>query len=131
AMALAYARLARDDAQGTPPAARITAAIRARPFLVGGTDRFDTILAEETGGAILAKVGAEGVHCAMIPASGLGVAIKVEDGAQRAQHAALLATLSQLGLLPDPLPPRLADFARRPVRNTRGDAVGELAAGGA
>ena len=33
-------------------------------------------------------VGAEGVHCAALLDEGIGIAIKVEDGAQRAQHAA-------------------------------------------
>jgi L-asparaginase II len=126
AMAVAYARLGRDFADGKQPGARIVAAMRAKPFLVGGTERFDTTIAEETDGAIIAKVGAEGVHCAMIPQRGLGVAIKVEDGALRAQHAALLAVLAQIGALPASLPDRLAEFARRPLKNTRGETVGEI-----
>ena len=28
--------------------------------------------------------------------------------------------------LPDPLPPRLMEFARKPVRNTRNEIVGEV-----
>jgi L-asparaginase II len=75
---------------------------------------------------ILCKIGAEGVHSAAIIGTGVGVAIKVEDGASRAQYPALLALLQQLGALPDPLPLRLAELARKPVRDTRHETVGEI-----
>lgn len=126
AMATAYARFTAAAGSGDAPAARILGAMAARPFLIGGTERFDTVLAEETNGTVLSKVGAEGVHCVMVPDRGLGVAVKVEDGALRAQHTAVLAALRQLGVLSDPLPSRLAEFERRPVKNTRGEVVGEL-----
>ncbi len=41
-----------------------------RPFLVGGTDRFDSVLIEETDGRVVAKIGAEGVHCVGGPRAG-------------------------------------------------------------
>jgi L-asparaginase II len=97
----------------------------ANPFLVGGTDRFDTVLMEEVPG-IVCKIGAEGVHSAAIVASGIGLAIKVEDGASRAQYPALLALLQHLGVVPASLPERLAEHARKPVRNTRHEIVGEI-----
>ena len=128
AMALAYAKLGDAFVRGEPPAARIVKAMASRPFLIGGTERFDTVLAEETRGRVISKVGAEGVHSVMIPDRGLGLAIKVEDGATRAQHPAVIEALRQLRVLSDPLPNRLAEFARRPIRNTRGDAVGEIIA---
>ncbi len=125
-MALAYARLADAVRLGHEVPSRIMAAIQAHPMLLGGTDRFDTVLLEETFGRIFAKVGAEGVHTVAILDMGLGLAIKVEDGALRAQHAAVLRALQQLGALPATLPPRLADFLVRPVRNTRGEVVGDV-----
>ena len=125
-MALAYARWGRAVASRDEFPSRTAAAIRAHPHLLGGTDRFDTVLVEETGGRIISKVGAEGVHCATVPELGIGVAIKVEDGAIRAQHVALLRLLQLVGALPDALTPRLAEWSRRIVRNTRGEAVGEV-----
>ncbi|HEX5830926.1 MAG TPA: asparaginase [Gemmatimonadaceae bacterium] len=124
AMARAYARLARAAVAGDEVPARIVEAIRARPFLFGGTDRFDTLLLEETGGRILAKVGAEGVHSVAVLDAGVGLALKVEDGATRAQYTAVLQLLRVLGHLPDVLPARLADFLHKPVRNSRGEVVG-------
>ena len=126
-MALSYARLADAVRRGHEVPTRIVRAIQAHPMLLGGTDRFDTVLLEESGGRILAKVGAEGVHTVALLAQGLGLAIKVEDGAQRAQYPAVLRALQQLDALPDPLPARLAEFLVRPVRNTRGEAVGDVA----
>ena len=126
-MAAAYARLGAAAARGEELPTRILDAIRTRPFLFGGTERFDSVLVEETEGRIVAKVGAEGVHCAAVPALGLGLAVKVEDGAQRAQYPALLRLLQRVGALPEQLPARLDDFLRRPVRNSRGEVVGEVA----
>jgi L-asparaginase II len=81
---------------------------------------------EESGGRILSKIGAEGVHSAAILDRGVGIALKVEDGATRAQYPAVLRLLQALGALPDPLPPRLADIAHPRIRNTRGEVVGEI-----
>ncbi|MEX2181684.1 MAG: asparaginase [Gemmatimonadaceae bacterium] len=125
-MALAYARFGRAIAAGEETPARIAKAVRAHPMLFGGTDRFDTVILEETDGAVIAKVGAEGVHSVLVPALGIGLALKVEDGALRAQHIAVVHALQQLGVLPADLSPRLADFAAKPLRNTRGEQVGEV-----
>jgi L-asparaginase II len=127
AMAIAFARFAAAAERGDEVANRIFGAMRSRPFLVGGTDRFDTVILEETEGQIIAKVGAEGMHSVAVPERGVGIAIKVEDGSQRAQHAAVIRLLQLLGVLAEDLPPRLAAFARSPVVNTRGETVGELA----
>lgn len=126
-MARAYARLGCAARRGEEIADRVVHAMVTNPFLVGGTDRFDSILMEETEGRIVAKIGAEGVHSAVVLDRCLGIALKVEDGNSRAQYPALLRLLQELGELPDTLPPRLAEFLRKPVRNTRGEIVGELA----
>lgn len=125
AMARAYSRLATAVRNGDEVPRRIVGAMMANPFLVGGTDRFDTVLMEDAPG-ILCKVGAEGVHSAAIIESGIGIAIKVEDGASRAQFPALLALLQHLGALPNPIPPRLAELMRKPVRDSRHEVVGEI-----
>jgi L-asparaginase II len=125
-MATAYARLALCSARGEEIPRRVVHGIRTRPFLVGGTERFDTVVIEETKGRVVAKIGAEGVHSAAILDAGIGIAVKAEDGGSRAQYPALLRILQLLDGLPDPLPPRLQEFARTRVRNTRGELVGEV-----
>ena len=126
AMARAYALFAGAVASGDTIPRRIADAMIERPFLVGGTDRFDTILIEETRGNVLAKIGAEGVHCAAILDQGIGIAVKVEDGSSRAQYPALIEILRRYGALSEPIPARLVDFARPRIRNTRGETVGEV-----
>lgn len=124
-MALAYARLGAAIEAGDELPARIASAVRAHPTLLGGTDRFDTVMLQETQGRVITKVGAEGVHTVMIPERRLGYALKVEDGALRAQHAAVVAMLRLIGFY-DELPPRLAEYVHKPVKNTRGEVVGQV-----
>ncbi len=125
-MARAWSRLARAVRQEQEIPSRIVHAMSTRPFLVGGTDRFDTVLMEETNGRVVAKIGAEGVHSVAVPELGIGFAVKVDDGAQRAQFPAVLRILQIYEILPAQLPSRLEEFLRRPVRNTRGETVGEI-----
>lgn len=125
-MARAYSRFAAAAERGDEAPARVIGAMKSQPFLVGGTDRTDSMLIAASKGAVISKVGAEGVHCAMIPGRGIGLAIKVDDGAQRAQIPALLRLLRELGSLPDELPDGLRCSLKKPVRNTRGEIVGEV-----
>ncbi len=125
-VARAWARFATaiQDEEAIPK--RIHGAVRDRPFLFGGSDRFDSILLEETEGRVMTKVGAEGVHAAAIPDMGIGFVIKVEDGSQRAQFPAVLRMLQYLDALPESLSAPLEEFRRRGIRNTRGECVGEV-----
>jgi L-asparaginase II len=125
-MARAYSRFAVAADRGEEFPRRVIEAMSSHPFLVGGTDRIDTAIIEETDGAVVSKVGAEGVHCALLPKRGIGIALKVEDGAQRAQVPALLRILQELDALPSQLSPPLSEWLRKPVRNTRGECVGEV-----
>ena len=67
---------------------------RARPELVRGDGAPDTELMRL--GGWVSKGGAEGLLCAA--RDGLGIALKVEDGAQRPLGPALARFLDQLGL---------------------------------
>jgi L-asparaginase II len=125
-MAHAYARLGDASRRSAEIPSRIAHAMQTRPFLVGGSDRFDSALIEATEGRCISKIGAEGVHCVSIVDEGIGIAIKVEDGAQRAQFPAIISVLQRFGALPRDLPPRLAEFLHRPLRNTRNEIVGEV-----
>jgi L-asparaginase II len=125
-MALAYARLADAARRSAEIPSRIVHAMQTRPFLIGGTDRFDSALIDATEGHCISKVGAEGVHSVALVDEGIGIAVKVEDGAQRAQYPAVITVLQHYGVLGKDLPPRLSEFLHRPLRNTRGEIVGEV-----
>ncbi|MFN2469916.1 MAG: asparaginase [Gaiellaceae bacterium] len=96
---------------------RVAAAMREHPELVRGPGAPDTDLMRALGDWT-AKVGAEGLFCAAAP-EGLGIALKVEDGASRAVGPAAAAFLGRLGhAFPQ------ADATQ--VENSRGEIVGEV-----
>lgn len=101
-------------------------AMAAHPFLVAGTNRFDTALLEVAGGRLTAKIGGAGVWAAVARPDGPGIAIKVEAGGGEAIPVIALAVLQQLGLLDADLPDRLRPFASVTVRNWAGRDVGEI-----
>jgi L-asparaginase II len=133
AAALAYARFATLDglAPGDARALeRVRAAMAAEPFFVGGSERFDSALIEVTGGRIVCKAGAEGVHGDALLREGLGLALKVADGgAGRAVPPAAAAVLTSLGALEPAEREALASFAAPVVRNVAGRIVGRIEAG--
>jgi L-asparaginase II len=126
AMAHGLARFGRAAAAGDPGPATVVEVVARHPFMIAGTGRLCTDLIAATGGRVVAKTGAEGVYCAMVPAEGLGVAIKVEDGAKRAADVALVAVLEELDLLSAAERKRLSDWRAPVLRNTRDEVVGEV-----
>ena len=139
AMALAYARLvsppASFDQKTRDACKRIVRVMSAYPELIGGTsERLDTELMRAAPRSLVSKVGAEGVYTAGIRPSdewpqGLGVALKIEDGDdKRARPTVVIESLRQLGVLRDESLEAVAKYAFFPVKNRRGDLVGEIRA---
>ncbi len=129
AVARAFARFAAPA--GLAPARhaavrRIRGAVAAEPFLVAGTGRFCTAVMDVTGPAAFVKIGAEGIYIAALPEQGLGVALKIDDGASRAAEVALAALLRYLGVLDEPGRARLAGLAEPPIHNWAGDVTGAV-----
>ncbi|HVG37934.1 MAG TPA: asparaginase [Pyrinomonadaceae bacterium] len=139
AMALMYARLINPPIdfpeEVRAACARLTAAMAAHPEMVGGTsERLDTEIMRATRGAVISKVGAEGVYTAgVLPGErwprGLGLALKIEDGEdRRARPTVVIESLRQLGVLDAPALDALAPYASFAVKNNRGERVGEIRA---
>lgn len=125
-LALAFARCGTGQglSDGHARAARrLRQAVAAAPFMVGGTDRFDTRLMQAFGERLFCKVGAEGVYCAALPELGLGVALKIDDGAVRAAEAAMAAVAQALLHTENEL---LRGYSHLALRNWRGLDVGAL-----
>ena len=128
-VALAMARLV--DPADQPEArqaacARICQAMREEPFLVAGSDRFCTTVIEATGGRALIKTGAEGVYCGALPEQGLGIALKVEDGAGRASETVMAHLLQELGVLDEAASGRIAERHPPVLKNRAGRETGEI-----
>jgi L-asparaginase II len=128
-MARAMARLgAPDDQPEARQAAcvRLRKAVAAHPFMVAGSGRFDTRVMEATGEKAFTKTGAEGVYCAAFPEQGLGVAIKVDDGAGRAAEILMGRLLSHFGILSEQQARDLGGVLAAPLHNRAGLTVGEV-----
>jgi L-asparaginase II len=106
-------------------AGRVADSMRGEPYLASGRGRIDGAVMKAAPG-LLVKNGAEGLACAMLPA-GLGLALKIDDGATRGRDAALIRALGLLGALNPDAPP-LEPFVRPPVLGG-GRPVGEVTAG--
>ncbi|MCY7373318.1 MAG: asparaginase [Spirochaetaceae bacterium] len=99
--ALTLTGLARSFAAiATAPAAtpehRVAMAIRENPTWLGGTRRDVSRLVAGVEG-LIAKDGAEGVYAAALP-DGRAVALKIDDGGQRARPPVMVAALRALGV---------------------------------
>ena len=139
AMALAYARLVAPPEGLNEPSRsacqRIVRVMSTYPELIGGTtERLDTEIMRAAPGRLVSKVGAEGVYTAgIIPCKewprGLGLALKIEDGDDhRARPTVVIEALRQLAVLRDESLEAVARYAFFPVRNRRGEVVGEIRA---
>lgn len=105
---------------------KVTSAMMAAPEMVGGTDRFCTNFMKAVDGKMFGKAGAEGVYCIGDLQTGIGIAIKIEDGFGRATEPAAVEVLKQLGLLTDNELEKLQQHHHPVVTNARKEKVGEL-----
>lgn len=94
-LARAYRRIATAEAG---PERHVADAMRAHPDLVAGTGRAASRLMAGIPG-LIAKDGAEGVFAAALP-DGTAVAVKIDDGAQRAAERAVVAGLRSVTTAP-------------------------------
>jgi len=101
---------------------RIVAAMIAHPELVAGTGRACTLLMLASKGRVAVKTGAEGVYAAIVPEAGLGIALKIDDGAGRAAETAIAFVLDRMGLVDRGA---VRDLIHAPLRNTRDAVTGE------
>lgn len=122
AAARAYARLAARD---EPAVERLMDACLAHPEMIGGEGRICTA-AMRAVPSCLAKTGAEGGYALALSRQGLGVVVSIEDGAMRAAHSVVVEALAQLGVLDEAGRAALARWHRPPVKNFRGEVVGEI-----
>lgn len=106
-------------------AQRLTQAMVTHPELVAGEGRSCTALMRAMKGKAAVKTGAEGVFIAILPEQGLGVALKIADGATRASECAITAILSGLGAIDARDPVALA-YCNAPIVNRRDLVVGEI-----
>ncbi|MDQ0270581.1 asparaginase [Cytobacillus purgationiresistens] len=130
--ALGYASLALSTdihpAQTAEYLDRVKKAMVTYPEMVAGTDRFDTDLMKVFGGRLVAKTGAEGVQCIGDSETGIGIAIKAEDGNGRAVSVATMEVLKQLNIGEEGQYRQLSQYITAPVLNARQAVIGRIEA---
>lgn len=104
---------------------RLWQAMVAHPELVAGETRACTELMRACSEPVALKTGAEGFFIAILPKRGLGVALKVTDGATRASECAITALLVRLGVLSADHP-TAKRYMNAPIRNWRGVTTGMI-----
>ena len=114
----------RGDAQSRA-AAQLVGAMIAHPEMVAGEGRACTRLMRAAAEPVALKTGAEGYFVAILQGRGLGVAVKIADGATRAAECAVTAILVRLGAL-EADHPEVRAFLAPEIRNWRGVATGAI-----
>ena len=130
---LSLIEMARGYAQVVNSERRIINAMVEFPEMVGGSrNRLDTDLMRVGRTRLISKVGAEGIQllgilpCKSYP-SGLGIAIKIEDGdIRRARDPVVIEVLRQLDVLDSSELEELRQYAHVQILNHRKIVVGEV-----
>ena len=128
--AWAFAKLVRPEVIAKPErrqaVERITEAMTAHPEMVGGENRYCTDLMNAFAGRIVGKAGAESVYCLGDRKTGLGIAVKIEDGGPRAINPVVNEVLRQLGIGTDGPLEVLAQYTNPPITNMSNSVVGRI-----
>jgi L-asparaginase II len=130
-MAYGFARFV--SPHSVPPAkAKVyTAIYRAmldHPDMVAGEMRYDTELMKNCSEKLIAKGGAEGLHCLGLLERGWGIAAKIADGATRAIYPYSVEVLKQLGIITTGELTRLANFHKKKIFNWTDKEIGSIVA---
>lgn len=105
---------------------RIVRAMTHHPAMVAGDGEFDTELMRLTSGELVSKSGAEGVQCVARLREGMGLAIKVMDGAKRAKYAVAINLLQQMGWIDPSVAEKLSEKFITLSKYKRLEVLGEL-----
>ncbi|MGB3693407.1 MAG: asparaginase [Spirulinaceae cyanobacterium] len=122
-MAGLYGKLASGDDLSLE---RIVRAMTYYPTMIAGAGAFDTELMRLTEAEIVSKSGAEGIQCIGRIGEGMGLAIKVIDGAKRAKYATAIHLLRQLGWISPSVAETLAEKFINLNDYKRLEVIGEL-----
>jgi L-asparaginase II len=129
-LAQLYARLAQGerDAEYGGAFGMLFDAMTTRPDLVSGEERSDLHLMTAGRGDWVCKVGADAVQTVGVRSAGIGIAIKIADGASRALHTVTYRVLEQLGLMDEHARRVLERYRQPAIKNARGVHAGDIRA---
>ncbi len=103
---------------------RLQSAISAHPDHLSGRDSPTGRIVRATAGRVLLKGGAEGYVIGFVPEHGIGIAVKLADGAARAKMGVFAALLERLGLID--AADALAQAVEPDILDSNGEPVGNI-----
>lgn len=107
---------------------RIFDAATAHPFLVRGTNTLDTDLMTAFEGRLMIKIGADGVYCGALRDTGIGFALKVDDGSLKVAEVIASAMLLSITHPKGKEFTVLENYATHTLSNWRKIEVGQIIA---
>jgi L-asparaginase II len=102
-------------------------AMREHPYLIAGEHRIDTSLMQHIPN-LISKIGAEAFMVLAVRNTthgNIGIAMKIEDGTERARDVAILRILEQLNVV-TPDNQQLSSYRNTTLKNHAGLEVGEI-----
>lgn len=132
-LAVAFSKFANRGQSGEGRYAAMSSiadAMCAHPDMVAGQNRCCTATMH-VGKALMVKTGAEGVFGGVCLTSGIGFALKIDDGASRAADAALGELLKKLNIIDADSYRAAKQFYQPDIKNSQGAVVGKIAAASA
>lgn len=128
-MALGYARFANPihlQLNYQEAAKQIYDSMVLHPEMISGTEGFCTDLIKTASGKLIGKVGAEGIYCVGIKDKGLGIAVKVRDGAMGVLPPIVIKILKKIKVLDSEELKNLEAYETIPIYNDLNAMVGEI-----
>lgn len=130
-MALGYARLAKPDnfqSDYEEASNTIFKAMNQHPEMIAGTNGFCSELIRNTNGKLIGKIGAEGVYCIGLKKTGIGIALKIEDGSMNRIPPVVIKILNDLKVLTKDELRSLKKYSPMDNLNDKNIKVGEISA---
>lgn len=128
-LALGFARLSawhlQKDAELGEAIRKMVNAVIEHPFFIAGEGRYCTDLVKAAQGRVIAKLGADGVYAVGLVSRGIGIAIKMDDGATGPQYNVTQILLEKMNILPQDAPGLLENYRNTPILNCNGKAIGQ------
>lgn len=110
----------------TAASARLIEAMKTHPVLMSGHGHPCATMIGALKGRGVVKTGAEGVYAAVLPERGLGIAVKIDDGAGRASVVAMAALLSWLDAFEPQSGDTLHALRAPPIKAAAGSVTGHI-----
>lgn len=112
----------------TADSARLIDAMKAHPVLMSGHGHSCAAMIGALKGRGVVKTGAEGVYAGVLPERGLGVAVKIDDGAGRAAVVAIASLLTWLDAFTPESLEAMQSLRVPPIKAAAGSVTGRVQA---